>query len=159
VKKVDQRFSLVIFAVVVLAAAAGGGQFVGGDWYPDMRQPSWNPSAWLMTIAWAAYFVLMAVSGWLVWLDHQARARVALAWWLFQLLLGIAWSAAFFGLHRIGWSIALMTLWVLASLVVTNAFRLLKTQAALLMAPVSGWLVFCWVLNFVQWHMNGGGSG
>jgi hypothetical protein len=25
--------------------------------------------------------------------------------------------------------------------------------------PVAAWLIFFWVLNFVQWQLNGGGIG
>jgi hypothetical protein len=27
------------------------------------------------------------------------------------------------------------------------------------MIPLAAWLVFVWVLNFYQWHLNGGGLG
>jgi benzodiazapine receptor len=151
--------SLGIFLTMVVVAAALSGRFVGGEWYLNMHQPSWNPSAMVMASVWAVVYVLMAVSAWLVWDNRRDQAFIALAWWLFQLLLGIGWSWAYFGQQRVGWALALMTLWVLAVLIVVNAFRFVKTQASVLMAPVAGWLLFSWLLNFVQWHLNGGGSG
>ena len=144
---------------MVVAAAAISGQFVGGDWYHGMHQPAWNPSAWFMGISWGVMYALMAVSAWIVWENRRGPVTVALGWWLFQLLLGVGWSYVFFGLHRIGWSMGVMALWVISALVVVYAFRFVKTQASALMLPVIAWLVFSWVLNFVQWHLNGGRSG
>ena len=59
--------SLAVFLLVVVVTAAVAGQFVGGEWYQDMNQPSWNPSAMVMASAWAVVYVLMAVSAWMVW--------------------------------------------------------------------------------------------
>ena len=151
--------SLAVFLLLIVIAAAVGGQFVGGDWYQSMNQPSWNPSAVVMASVWAVLYVLMAVSAWMVWGAMRGLARVALAWWGLQLLLGIAWSWMFFGLHRPGVSLAVMSLWLLVVLIVVRTFRSIKLEASSLMMPVAGWLCFAWVLNFVQWRLNGGGIG
>lgn len=144
--------------MVVLAAAISG-QFGGDEWYQAVNQPSWNPSAPVMTLAWALFYVVMGIAAWLVWDAKGRGAAIAIGWWVFQLLLGIVWSLVFFGLQRVGWALAVMSLWVLISLIVANAFRFAKMEAALLMVAVAGWLTFSWVLNFFQWHLNGGGSG
>ena len=151
--------SLAVFLFLVVIAAAVGGQFVGGDWYQTMNQPSWNPSAVVMASVWAVLYVLMAVSAWMVWDAMRGLARVALAWWGLQLLLSIVWSWMFFGLHRPGFSLAVMGLWLLVVLIVIRTFRSIKLEASSLMMPVAGWLLFAWVLNFVQWRLNGGGIG
>ena len=151
--------SLAVFLLLVVVAAAVGGQFVGGDWYQGMNQPSWNPSAMVMASVWAVLYVLMAVSAWMVWDTMRGLARVALAWWGLQLLLSIAWSWMYFGLHRLGLSLAVMSLWLLVALIVVRTFRAIKLEASSLMMPVAGWLLFAWVLSFTQWHLNGGGIG
>ena len=144
---------------MVILAAAISGQFDGGEWYQAVNQPSWNPSALVMAVAWAVLYVCMGISGWMVWDARGRGASIALGWWFFQLLLGVVWSLVFFGLQRVGWALAVMSLWVLVSLIVVNAFRFAKTVASVLMVPVAGWLIFIWVLNLFQWHLNGGGSG
>ena len=58
--------SLAVFLLLVVIAAAVGGQFVGGDWYQGINQPSWNPPAIVMASVWAVLYVLMAVSAWMV---------------------------------------------------------------------------------------------
>lgn len=151
--------SLAVFLLLVVVAAAVGGQFVGGDWYQVMIKPSWNASPMVMASVWAVLYVLMAVSAWMVWDTMRGLARVALGWWGLQLLLSISWSWLFFGLNRIGWSLAIVSLWILVVLIVIRVFRPIKSEASNLMMPLAVWLIYIWILNFFQWHLNGGGLG
>jgi len=153
----ERLIALAVFLLLVVITSAIAGQFTGGNWYLAMNQPSWNPSPMLLASAWAVLYVLMAVSAWMVWETMRGLARVALAWWGLQLLLGVLWSFVFFGLHRVGWALVVMSLWLLAVLLVIRNFRSIRLEASSLMMPVGAWLLFAWVLNFVQWHLNGGG--
>jgi len=155
----QKLISLSVFLLLVVAAAAVGGQFVGGEWYQAMNQPEWNPSAMVMAVVWAVLYVLMAVSAWMVWEAMRGLAQTALAWWGLQLLLSVVWSWLFFGLHRVGWSMGVMGLWVLVVLITIKAFRPIRLGAASLMIPVAVWLLFAVSLNFSQWILNGGGLG
>jgi len=150
-------FALFVFLLIVVATAALGGQFVGGEWYQSMNHPWWNPSAMVMASVWALLYVLMAVSAWLVWDSMRGLAQTALGWWGLQLLLGVGWSWTFFGINRIGWSLAVMGLWVVVVLITIKSFRAIRFEAASLMLPVAVWLLFALLLNFTQWQMNGGG--
>ena len=151
--------SLAVFLLLVIIAAAVGGQFVGGEFYQTLIKPSWAPSAMVMASAWAVLYVLMAVSAWMIWDAMRGLARVALGWWGLQLLLSICWSWMFFGLHRTGWAMAVISLWIPVVLMVIKTFRPIKQEASTLMMPLAAWLIFLWVLNFFQWNMNGGGLG
>ena len=151
--------SLGFFLLLVVITVAVGGQFIGGDWYQAMNQPSWNPPAVVMASVWAVLYVLMAVSAWMVWDTMRGLAAVPLAWWSLQLLLSICWSWMYFGLHRPGWALAVMTLWLLVVLMVVKMFRPIKLEASNLMMPVAAWMLFSWVLGIVQWRLNGGGIG
>ena len=150
-------FSLAGFLLLVVIAAAVSGQFVGGEWYQAMNQPSWNPSPVIMASVWAVLYVLMAVSAWMIWDSIRGLASAALGWWGLQLMLGISWSWMFFGLARTGWALAVMGVWLVAVLMVIRTFRPIKLEASSLMMPVAAWLIFSWVLNFTQWQLNGGG--
>ena len=149
--------ALGVFILIVVLAVAVGGQFVGGDWYQAMHQPSWNPPAILMALVWAVIYVLMAVSAWMVWETMRSMAMPSLAWWGLQLLLGVAWSWMFFGVHRVGWALATMGAWLLVAVITTVSFRSIRFEAAGLMLPVLAWLVFSLALSFAQWQLNGGG--
>ena len=151
--------SLGFFSTVVVMAVITGGQFTGGDWYQTMNQPSWNPPGIVMASVWAVMYVLMAVSAWMVWEAKRGLAAVALAWWSLQLPLSICWSWMYFGLHRPGWALAVMSLWLPVVFIVSRTFRSAQPEASTLMLPVAGWLLFSWLLNLVQWHLNGGSLG
>lgn len=151
--------SLAVFLLLVIVAVAVGGQFVGGDWYQAMIKPAWTASPMAMASVWAVLYVLMAVSAWMVWDTMRGLAHVALGWWVLQLLLSVGWSWLFFGLNRIGWSMAVVILWILVVLVVIRMFRPIKPEASNLMVPLALWLIYVGVLNFFQWHLNGGGLG
>ena len=149
--------ALSVFLFLVVLAVAVSGQFVDGEWYQAMNQPGWNPPAIVMAAGWSVLFVLMALSAWMAWDARRGLAQVAMAWWGLQLILSVVWSWMFFGLHRTGWSLAVMGLWLLAASVTTIIFRPVRREACQLMVPVVVWLVFSLALNFTQWLMNGGG--
>lgn len=153
----QRLITLSVFLLLVVTAAAVGGQFVGGEWYQAMNQPEWNPPALLMASVWAVVYVLMAVSAWMVWETMRGLAWTALGWWVLQLMLGVVWSWVFFGLHRIGWSLGVMGLWVIAVLITIKVFRPIRLEASSLMMPLAAWLLFTLALNFTQWLLNGGG--
>lgn len=155
----QRLITLSVFLVLVVAAATAGGQFVGGEWYQAMNQPAWNPPAMVMALVWAVIYVLMAVSAWMVWETRRGLAQPALAWWVLQLVLSVVWSWMFFGLHRVGWSLGVMGLWLLVVLITIKAFRSIRLGAASLMIPLAVWLLFAVSLNFSQWILNGGGLG
>ncbi len=154
-----RMIALVVFMLLVVATAALSGQFVGGDWYHQrMNQPVWNPPPVVLTSVWAVLYVLMGVSAWMVWEARRGLARVALGLWGLQLILGVGWSWMYFGLHRIGWALPVLGLWLLVVVAVIVTFRAIKREASSLMMPLSAWLLFTLVLNFVQWQLNGGGT-
>ena len=153
----ERLLSLTIFLALVVITSAIAGQFVGADWYLTVKQPTWNPPAMVMASVWAVLYVLMAVSAWMIWEAKRGLAYGALGWWVLQLLFNMCWSWVFFGLHRPGWALALMSLWLLVVLMVIKSFRPIKQEASGLMMPVAVWLLFSWALSFVQWHLSGGG--
>jgi tryptophan-rich sensory protein len=149
--------SLAVFLLLVILAAFFGSSFEAGEWYHiKMNKPPWTPPAWLFGPVWAVLYVLMALAAWKVWMTgHYARLG-ALVWWAIQLVLNVAWSWLFFGLHRPGWAWVEMTVLIAAVLLCIRAFRLISRPAANLMVPYLLWLIFAWVLNLALWTMNGG---
>ena len=99
---------LAVLAFVVLATSLAA-TFEAGEWYyVNLTHPAWTPPAWAFGAAWALVYLLLALAAWQVWLSgHYARVA-ALCWWALLPVLGVAWSAVFFGLHRIGWSWAVL---------------------------------------------------
>lgn len=153
-----QRFlALVVFIAIVVLTVAIGSQFGAGNWYLAVNQPAWGPPSMLLVVAWSVVYVLLAASAWMVWDVAQSAAYKALVWWFLQLVTSVVWSWLYFDLHRVGWAMAAMGLWLLLSLLTTKSFRQFRLEASSLMMPVAVWLMFALALNFTQWRLNGGG--
>jgi benzodiazapine receptor len=153
----SRMISLTVFLALVVIAMWMGSQFPAGEYYALLNKPGWAPPAWLFGPVWSILYVLMAVAMWKVWQSGQQERLGALAWWLLQLGLNVAWSWLFFGLTRIGWAMAELA--VLIGLVVfcTKVFSMISKPAAWMMVPYILWLLFALALNFSLWSLNGGG--
>lgn len=148
-------------AAVLLPLLVGGlGSLatMGGvrTWYPTLARPSFAPPDWVFGPVWTALYLMMGVSSWLVWRAGADRPEVrsALALYLIQLGLNLAWSWLFFGLHRPGLALVEIVLLLAAILWTMLRFAPISTVAAGLLAPYAAWVLFAAVLNAGFWWLN-----
>jgi tryptophan-rich sensory protein len=153
--KLQPTLVFLLFLATCFGAAAFGAQFAPGEWYAGLTRPSWNPPNWIFGPVWTVLYLLMAVSGWLVWRTAGFRgATGALACFAVQLLLNAAWSWLFFGLHRPGLAFAeIVVLW-LAILATLLLFWKVRPLAGALLVPYLLWVSFAAVLNLTLWQLN-----
>jgi len=157
---VARYVSLAVFLLLVIAASGIGGSFEAGEWYHQvMKKPDWTPPPWIFGIVWAVVYLTMALAAWLVWLGGHYRRMGVLSWWGILLVLNVAWSGLFFGLHRPGWAWLALGFTIVVAALCIKAFSTLSKQAATLMLPYLAWLFFAWILNLAIWSMNGGFPG
>ena len=147
----------------MIALCLFGGMLSGlatppGAWYASLQKPSWQPPPWIFGPVWTVLYLMIGVSGWLLWSRRSAPGgRVAIAMFLGQLGLNFAWTPVFFGLHAMGAAFAVITvLWVAILATVVAAWRL-RRAASLLLLPYLAWVGFAAVLNLTLWGMNGSG--
>lgn len=146
-------FIVVCFTSAGLGAAATSSS-VGG-WYQTLVKPDWNPPDWLFGPVWSLLYLMMAVSGWLVWRRHGwSGSRTGLIWFVVQLSLNLLWSFVFFGMQRPGLAlIEILALWL--SIVATCVtFHDKSRNAAILLLPYLAWTSFAVFLNFTIWKLN-----
>lgn len=151
----NDLIALSAFIGVCAAAAASGAVFKPGVWYDQLAKPSWMPPKWLFPAAWTLLYVMIAVSGWLVWRQAGlAAASMAFAIYGVQLVLNAGWSALFFGLRRMDLALfEVAALW--ASIAATiAAFAPHSATAAWLLAPYLAWVSFAAFLNLVMVRLN-----
>ena len=89
-------------------------------WYAGLARPGFTPPNWVFGPAWGMLYLLMAVSAFLVWRKSGTLAVGALAVFLVQLLLNLAWSIVFFGMRSPGGGVlVIIALWlaILATMV------------------------------------------
>ncbi|NIW24452.1 MAG: hypothetical protein GWN29_07735 [Gammaproteobacteria bacterium] len=144
---------LLVFLAITFGVAAFGAQFMPGPWYAALAKPAWTPPNWVFGPVWTVLYVMIAVSGWLVW-RAQPRFGLALGLWSAQLGLNAIWSWLFFGLERPG--LAAIDILVLLGTILATAYvfaRISKT-AALLLLPYALWVGFATALNIAIWMLN-----
>jgi benzodiazapine receptor len=143
---------LVLFIALVAVMASTAGQFMPGAWYQTIAKPTWTPPGWLFGPVWTVLYLMIAVAGWLVWGNHEARPARPI--WAAQLLLNGLWSPVMFGLHQIGLALAVVVLmWLSIAAFIVVAWRPART-AALLFVPYLAWVSFAAALNFAIWMLN-----
>jgi benzodiazapine receptor len=155
----NKWIALTVFICACLGAAAFGAAFTRTglvEWYPTLRKPPWNPPAWIFGPVWTALYLMMAIAGWLIWLDRDISAvGVALGLFLLQLILNALWTGIFFGLSDPGGAfIEIVALWI-AITATTFQFAQIRPAAAWMLIPYLAWVTFAATLNFTIWRLNG----
>ncbi len=143
---------LLTFLVSAIGAAAS---VEAKSFYGQLAQPAWAPPSWVFGPVWTVLYLLMAVAAWLVWRSGGFRQnRLALSFFLVQLLFNALWSWLFFGWRLGGWAFVDI-LALLVSLAMTLVlFWRVKRTAGILLIPYLLWVTFAAVLNFVVWQIN-----
>ncbi len=142
----------ILFFAACAAAAATGAMFSPGEWYQDLRKPSFTPPNWLFPVAWTVLYIASAYAAARVTL--VAENGHAMGFWALQIVLNTLWSPVFFGLHRIrAGMVILSALWV-AVCGTMLSFWTLDLMAGALIAPYLVWVTIAGALNFELWRLN-----
>lgn len=121
-------------------------------WYAALVHPPGMPPNWVFGPVWTALYILIGISGWMVW--QRVGAHRVLRLWGWQLAANALWVPAFFGLHRPGAGLFVL-LMMLALLALTiEAFRRIRPAAAALLLPYLGWSAYAAYLNAGIWILN-----
>jgi tryptophan-rich sensory protein len=151
----NEILAFLLFVVACVVAAAPGSLFRPGAWYESLAKPSWRPPNWLFAPVWSTLYVLIAISGWLVWRQAgMAAVASALALYFVQLFLNGVWTPAFFGLHRPGLALVVIVVLWLSILATIGMFWPISMLAAILLVPYLLWTSFASFLNFRIWQLN-----
>lgn len=158
--KLAPLMKLMIAFGASFSAALIGSLFTSRDaldaWYANLNKPFFNPPGWVFGPVWTTLYVLMAVSAFLVWrkgLDTRA-VRIALAFFVLQLVLNALWTPLFFGAKMpLAAFIEILFLWA-AILLTILTFARVSRLAALLLIPYIAWVSFAAVLNASIWLLN-----
>ena len=140
-------------AVAVVAIVGGLASASASAQYGGLVQPSWAPPSWLFGPVWTVLYVMIAVSGWLVW-RRAGWVRSAHGVYAVQLVLNMLWSPLFFGAGLLG--LAFVDILLLAASVVATIvlFARVSRLAAVLLVPYLAWVGFASALNFAIWQLN-----
>ena len=149
---------LLAFLGIAFGVAAFGSLTTIGavnGWYAEVPHAAWTPPNWAFGAVWTVLYTLIAVSGWLVWLERgSVDTRVALGLYVVQLVLNAIWTPMFFGGYGL---IGVPALWIalviilvldLAVAATIVAFWRVSRPAALLLVPYLVWILYASSLNW-----------
>lgn len=149
---------LVGFAVLCLAVSGIGGAITATSvdgWYQTLQKPSFNPPDWVFGPVWTVLYVMMAVAAWRVWRRAGfASGRTALAAFLVQLGLNLAWTVLFFGVQAIGPALIEIVVLLAAIVVTAVLFWRIDRLAGWLLVPYGLWVAYAALLNAALWRLN-----
>jgi translocator protein len=144
---------VVIGAAVALASIVGALSAANAaGQYGQLEQPAWAPPSWLFGPVWTVLYVMIAISGWLVW--QRVGLGKAMGVFAAQLVLNVLWTPIFFGAEMFALAfVDIVALWVLIGLTIYQFAKVSRLAAALLV-PYWAWVTFASALNYAIWQLN-----
>jgi tryptophan-rich sensory protein len=149
--------ALLVWIAIAFVPGLIGSQFMPGEWYAQLKKPSWTPPGYLFGPVWTFLYLSMGVSAWLVWKrGGYVGASIALTLFLIQLVFNGLWSWLFFGRHRP--DLAFADIAILWCLILATGLTLWRQNsvAGVLMIPYFIWVSFASALNYSIWRLNVG---
>jgi len=136
---------LPIYFGACLAVFLFGGLFQPGDWYTSLNRAPWSPPNIAFPIVWSILYIMIAVSGWLIFATDNSQLKRL---WIIQLILNAIWSWLFFGQQwlLIG-LIDIVALALCVLMMVVVSWRAKLKLVSLLLIPYLIWLLLASSLN------------
>lgn len=157
------RWALFCIPAVVLLGFVSGrlaASGPGNPWFDSLVKPALYPPPAAFGIVWTVLYVLMGLALALVAAARGARARgLAIALFVVQLLLNLAWSPVFFGARQITAALVLIVVLDVAVILTILQFRRVRTLAAALLLPYLAWILFATYLTFAFLQANPDADG
>jgi benzodiazapine receptor len=152
------RWALFTVPLVLLLGIGSGrlsGSGYGNPWFDALVKPDIMPPGWAFGAAWTIIYILMGISLAIILHARRARGRKsAIALFVVQLALNLAWSPLFFGAHRVEAAFWLALALIGLAALTTISFARIRQGAGLLMLPYIAWLVFAALLTFEIHRLN-----
>ena len=155
--KLNQILGLIGWLVISFGASAVGAlaSIQAKSFYSQLAQPAWAPPSSIFGPVWSMLYALMAIAAWLVWRSGGFSShRIALAFFLGQLVLNALWSWLFFAWHLGALAFAeILLLWILIVATLVSFWRA-RPLAGTLLIPYLLWVSFAAALNYSVWQLN-----
>ena len=147
--------SIVVMQVLGgLGAAVTSGQIT--DWYANLRRPPGTPPNWIFGPVWITLYAMIGTAFAIIW--HRGKPgnlkNAAMLAFGVQLLLNLAWTPVFFGMHRMLIALVIICALWLTIVITIFLFRKLQPIAALLLVPYLIWVTYASYLNAGYWFFN-----
>lgn len=146
------RWAIVTVPLILLLGIGVGTLVPGGSenrWYVALDKPQFTPPDIAFPIAWTLIYILLGVALALVLNARGARGRgPAIAFFVVQLLLNLAWMPLFFGMHQVSGALLLILVLDVTVLLTAWLFARVRTTAAWMLTPYIAWLALATALTW-----------
>ncbi|MCH5585677.1 tryptophan-rich sensory protein [Shimazuella sp. AN120528] len=146
-------FLSICFSVALIGALMT--EIGENSWFTGLQKPTFQPPNWIFGPVWTVLYILIAISGWLVYIQERTPIRkFVLQVYAAQLILNLLWTFLFFGLHSLILSLVDIFILVFTIFYYIVISRNLSKWAALLFVPYAIWVTFAALLNLSLWMLN-----
>lgn len=152
--------SLLFFVLLIAAIQALGSYSTFQSvptWYAGLSKPFWSPPNWLFGPVWTMLYLMLAISGWLLWVRTPERKmqQPVIRYYFFQLFFNALWSPLFFWLRHPDAALAcLLLLDLFAVLTLVASFRQNHKAVGWMFVPYCAWVFFATTLNAAIVYLN-----
>lgn len=150
------RWAVVTVPLILLLGFASGRVAPSGDenpWFMALDKPAIMPPGIAFPIAWSILYILMGLALAIVINARGSRKRrPALIVFAVQLLLNLAWTPVFFGMHQVVAALVIIAALIVLVALTIRMFWQVRRTAGLLLLPYLAWVCFAFVLLY-QIHL------
>ncbi|HWL48179.1 MAG TPA: TspO/MBR family protein [Sphingomonadaceae bacterium] len=158
IRMVFVRWALVMVPLLLLLGMASGiisGSGYANRWFAALDKPAAMPPGWAFGVAWTILYVLMGLAlATVLGARGARRRRIAIAVFVVQFVMNLAWSPLFFAAHQVDAALILIALLFIVAAVTAWRFFRIRPVAGLLLVPYLAWLLFAGYLNYEIARLN-----
>lgn len=145
-KKTSHKEKMISGAIVFSYIFSCGlfSDHLPSKWYESLLKPDYIPDDFIFLVIWICLFVLIAMSGYLVWNFYESKIKRNIFALLYVLngILIYLWSYYFFGLHDLFNTLYVSVgVIIVAELMILTAFGKNK-KASYLLIPYLAWVLY-----------------
>ena len=130
------------------------------QWFQSLTKPETFPPPETFGIVWTVLYVLMGLAAAMIAAAPGAAGRgLALSVFAVQLLINLAWTPVFFGMHKMSTALYILFALDLAVIVTVILFWRIRPRAGMLLVPYLVWILFATVLNLQFLEANRAADG
>ena len=154
-KKVDIK-TIVICVAIPLLVGGLASLLIRDSFsvYETETLPPLAPPPAVFPIVWAALYILMGISSYLVRRTDDRRRFTALTLYGVQLVMNFIWPLLFFEMREFLFAVIWLGLLFAAVLAMAILFKKLRPAAGILQIPYLLWLAFAFYLNLGVYLLN-----
>jgi benzodiazapine receptor len=126
---------------------------VDDTWYTNLNKSSITPPKIVFPIVWSLlYFIIIVSGGIVIWKD-RFQHKLAMTYFIIQMLLNMSWTPIFFRLKNIKLSLIIINILWLFILLTIIEFLKISQIAGYLLIPYFIWVSLALYLNsYIYWY-------